>query len=718
MIRRNRQTVSPPTVPSAWNTTWRQRLFGVQNRIIFPYLTITVLVAAIGTYIVTRLVAGSLQERLSNQLLESGRVASDGVVRQEENHLEALRLMAFASGADTAIENGDEDFLRLLLDTIGNNAGIPDATILDSRGNILIRRGTTTPYNRMMGVLAVLGRQSDSRGDKFSGITQGADPPIFYVAGPVVAANDSAILRGVIVVGTPLTEVLVDLKRESLADIIIYDLEGRVIDSTFIVVDEGQFALTPDRTLAHLEALKNDETRTIELEVNQRAYQGIYVPFVLRGQIVGLMAVFLPSEYVVLEGGTSARVFSALFGAAAFLIIFSGLVVARTIVRPVQKLVSLAQDVTRGDLTRRSRLQTRDEIGFLGFTFDIMTSRLEQRTRQLEAEAARLNSILSHSQTGMVMVNPKGKLAFMNESARQFFDIHHNSKTEVMAMIHGLMELSARDKIEINDYILSTVTTRVTSSQNGDFLGTLIAMNDITQEEMSKQLKDRFITQVSHELRTPLTAITGYGDLIETMVEMGKTPRQDHIQGILSQARLLDKMIAELLSISQMSAGTFSVRRHTIDLRDVLLTALQNELPNIEAAGLTLEKYFHSEPCLIQGDPQRLLWGFHHILDNATKYTLPGGKITCELSPILNGNYHVVISDTGVGIRPVDQRYVFEAYFRREAEAPTGEVIDPRGMGLGLYIVQNVIKAHRGTVTLESTWGKGTTIIMTFPAEK
>lgn len=712
-----RQRPKSHAAPS-WKTTWRQRWLGIQNRIIFPYLTITVLVAAIGTYIVTNLVAGSLQERLSNQLLESGRVTSDGMVRFEQAHLETLRLMALASGTDTAIKNANLEFLRVLIESLGDNAQIPDAVVMDSEGKILIGRGSfansSFPYSRMVGVQAALAHQTDERGDKFSGISFGISPPVLYVAGPVVSSSDPTTLQGVIVVGTPLKETLASIKREALADIVIYDLNGQVIDSTFAFTIDSLEDMPSQEVKDHLDQA---DTETTEIEVNERSYQGIYAPLQMRGETIGLMAVFLPSDFIVSEGGTSARIFSALFGVAAFLIIFLGLLVARTIVSPVQKLVSLAQDVTQGDLTRRSRLQSQDEIGYLGFTFDIMTQRLEQRTRQLEAEAARLKSILANSQTGMIMVNPKGKVAFMNQSAMRFFDVTFHSKDEITRKVHSLLKLAPRDKIEFNDYILSTVTTKVTNAQTGELLGTLIALNDITQEELTKQLKDRFITQVSHELRTPLTAITGYGDLIETTVELGKTPKQDHLTGLLEQAKLLDKMISELLSISQMSAGTFFIRRQKIDLRPVLLQAIEAEQQRIQEADLTLQKFLYSNPCLIKGDEASLRWAFHHILDNAIKYNLPGGKIICELSPALNGNHHIVISDTGVGIRSVDQRYVFDAYYRREAETPTGEVIDPRGMGLGLYIVQNIVEAHQGSVTLESTWSKGTTLILTFPSE-
>ena len=384
----------------------------------------------------------------------------------------------------------------------------------------------------------------------------------------------------------------------------------------------------------------------------------------------------------------------------------------------MRQLVSVAQDVTDGDLSQRSRLSARDEIGFLGFTFDIMTHRLEERTLQLEAEAARLNSILATSQTGMVMVGQQGEYVFMNHAARNFLKPRSNNNEEELNRIcRNLLRLEPRDRLEINNFILATQTTRVMSEDLNKHIGTLIALHDITQEELAGQLKDRFIARVSHELRTPLAAIKGYSDIISAMLELDRVPQMRHAEGISEQTMVLDKMIVELLDISQMSAGTFSVRRTELDLREVLLRCIEDKKSEIEEASIHLETHLTPAACPIQADERRLQWAILHILDNAIKYTLPDGKIICELSDPIEGMHHLVITDTGVGIRPVDQSFVFDAYYRREATTPDGDIIDPRGMGLGLYVARNVIRAHGGQVALESTPGEGTALILTIPTD-
>lgn len=713
IIRRSRREKG--TV--GWSPTWRERIFGIQNRIILPFLTITVLVAIVGTYVVTRLVAGSLQERLTNQLIESSRVASDGVVRQERDYLEQSRLIALANGVDTAIEEEDIAFLQLLVESITLNAGIPYAAIVDNRGTPLFVQGElpqTQNYRQFEAIERVLDGISDTRGDKYAEITYNNEPPIFYIASPIT--NNQGQLVGALLLGTSVNELLTTLKREALADVALYDADSRLVATTFFLSDEDANKLdvatswVPQR-LQQLRA--NPESDTLEVELNQRAYQGIYTPLIVRNEDYGLLHVYLPSDFVVIEGGTSAQIFAFLFAVAALLIIVLGLLIASSIVAPVNHLVRVAQDVTQGNLKRRAKLNSRDEIGFLGFTFDVMTHRLEIRNRQLETESIRLRSILAASQTGMLMVSKTGDLQFMNSSATRFLQPPSKQDAEYMAGRY-LRELAPHDRLEINNQILDTFTTRVYDEQD-EYIGTLIAFNDITRDEQARRLRDRFVAHVSHELRTPLTRIKGHSDIINMRIEMGQTPDPSHFESIAHETIELDQMIVELLSVSQMNAGTFSLRRNDMDLRATVMDAIQSILPRIDDNDLELETHIHADPCPMRGDAQRLSWAFFHILDNAVKYTEQGGKITCQMSGNLDGFYHLVVSDTGVGIRDIDRPYVFDAYFRRQAINSRGEEIDPRGIGIGLYIVKQVVEAHQGKVSLESAVNKGTTVFLKIP---
>lgn len=709
-----------------WKNNWWQRLFNIRNKIIVPYLVITLFVAAIGTYIVTRLVAGSLQERLSNQLIESGRVATESVVRREAQHLEALRLITFASGMEDAILAEDTAFIDVVISGLAANADIPDVAVLNQEGQPLATLGSFAqgdfPFDQSAAVQAVIASEQDDLGDKHGEILTQTDPPLFALAAPVISSTDPARVMGVVVVATPLRDILGQIKLEALADMTFYASSGELVSSTFVLSpnERNTLSLSAPEIEEQLQLIRQDqESETVEIEIRQRDYQGLYVPFRVRGQTVGLLATFLPSEFIVLEGGTSARIFAAIFGLAALSIVLIGFVIASNIVTPISRLVNVSQRVTEGDLTQRSTLPNQDEIGFLGFTFDIMTERLEYRTQLLEitidalkAETARLSSILKASKTGMIMIDTTGQLSFINQAARTFLE---PILRPTQRLIEYLQNLNPQDMIEINNFILAVEITAVVSPDQ-ESVGTLVALQDITQQELAGRLKDRFIARVSHELRTPLTAIKGYSDLVMSTIDFGKTPKTRHVVEIIQQTELLDQMIVQLLAISQMSAGTFSVRRREMDLRATVMQAIEGVKPRLDAAQLTLKFLETGEDFAIHGDEQRLRWAVDHLLDNAIKYTLPGGTITCHLCALGNGEIELIIQDTGVGIRSIDQPHIFDAYYRREATAPNGDVIDPRGLGLGLYVAQNVVEAHQGRITVESTLGEGSTFVCHLPA--
>ncbi|MCZ7544069.1 MAG: ATP-binding protein [Anaerolineae bacterium] len=115
------------------------------------------------------------------------------------------------------------------------------------------------------------------------------------------------------------------------------------------------------------------------------------------------------------------------------------------------------------------------------------------------------------------------------------------------------------------------------------------------------------------------------------------------------------------------------------------------------------------------GDEARLKWAIGHLIDNAIKYTLPGGEIVVRCGHLRDGRAALEVSDTGVGIQPKDLPHVFERFYRGEARTPDGRLIDPRGLGQGLYVAKSVVEAHEGYITVASRAGAGTTFTVALP---
>jgi signal transduction histidine kinase len=177
-------------------------------------------------------------------------------------------------------------------------------------------------------------------------------------------------------------------------------------------------------------------------------------------------------------------------------------------------------------------------------------------------------------------------------------------------------------------------------------------------------------------------------------------------------------MIAELLDISEISADHFVVRADPLDLEELLWSTVTSVAADVRRAGLDVSVMVrHAEALHIRGDAQRLRWAIGHLLQNAHRYTEPGGHILLTATRSEESQVAIQVVDTGVGISDRDMPHIFERFYRGEARNPSGKLIDPRGLGQGLYIARKVIEAHGGYLTVRSQSGQGSIFTLVLPAE-
>jgi putative nucleotidyltransferase with HDIG domain len=202
----------------------------------------------------------------------------------------------------------------------------------------------------------------DVTGDKFTQIVQLRQGLAIYTAGPVMLDDR---LAGIVVVGSKLDSFLAAAKTEALADVTVYDFDGRILGSTFI----GDTTLAADLQPGFRETH----------DVNGRRYDFLYGDLRLRNQSVGAFSIALPSSFISSAGTTTRLGMALLFGALTLAVLGIGLLVARAVTTPLLRLVRAARAVTDGDLTARSGVQGKDEVGVLAASFDTMTERLAQQ---------------------------------------------------------------------------------------------------------------------------------------------------------------------------------------------------------------------------------------------------------------------------------------------------------------------------------------------------
>jgi two-component system phosphate regulon sensor histidine kinase PhoR len=244
----------------------------------------------------------------------------------------------------------------------------------------------------------------------------------------------------------------------------------------------------------------------------------------------------------------------------------------------------------------------------------------------------------------------------------------------------------------------------------------MIVLRDVTRATLSDRLKEQFITAISHELRTPMAAIKGMSEVVANQPE-GKPVNRRFLETISRNVDILDRMIVELLDISEMSADAFSVHQNRLNVNELLSHVTEGLMPEVRRAQLEVTLMVRDASALyITGDDQRLRWALGHLLQNSIRYTEAGGHIlvTARLESVARVAIQVV--DTGVGISEKDLPHIFERFYRGEPRTSQGKLLDPRGLGQGLFIARKVAEAHHGYLSVRSAPGQGSIFTMTLPA--
>ncbi len=379
---------------------------------------------------------------------------------------------------------------------------------------------------------------------------------------------------------------------------------------------------------------------------------------------------------------------------------------------------------------RRSRAQDetqRSSPPGSGPTTSPELDRLKAMSEQQANNIARLTSVLAAISEGVIMQDTEGRIVLMNRAARELLGsvrMFWNSDLGKMfaaareqSALDGEITLGQAQRVDVNHRVIGAQLA-IVADQHGERLGTVLMLRDVTRDALADRLKDQFVTQMSHELRTPLTAIKGMSEVLLSMPADHPSVRK-FLEAISRNVAVLDRMIVELLDISEIGAGSFAVREQEVALPELIFDVIQGLKPRIEKAELSLALMVSNRNRLrILGDDRRLQWAIGHLIDNSVKYTERGGEIVVRLGRIRDENILIEVSDTGVGIAPRDMPHIFERFYRGEARTRDGRAVDPRGLGQGLFVARAVAEAHGGYLSAASLQGEGSTFTMALPFER
>jgi len=397
-----------------------------------------------------------------------------------------------------------------------------------------------------------------------------------------------------------------------------------------------------------------------------------------------------------------------------------GLVLIRLFVRPLEEIGQFARAIAAGDLERRLRWREKPAQD-IADALDRMAESVAARIDQANSEKEQLQAVLAGMVEGVLVVNASGRIVLANPRLRQMFSAWGEvaGRTPLEVIRHAGVDDALRAAASRNDLVSlelqvgggeerTILVNAVGFPATGPRLGTVAVFHDVSELRRLESLRRDFVANVSHELKTPLTAVRGFA---ETLLS-GEVPEQDvdkYLSVILKHAERLGNLIEDLLELSRIESRKVPLQSAPIDVARVVQAVMNGMEPQLRSKSLTV-KLVEGEPGEALGDRRAVEQVVTNLLDNAAKYTNPGGHL--ELRVRSEGDHvRVDVQDDGIGIPEEDLPRIFERFYRVEKARSR----DLGGTGLGLSIVKHLVQAMDGELFVESEMGSGTTFSFTLP---
>ena len=406
----------------------------------------------------------------------------------------------------------------------------------------------------------------------------------------------------------------------------------------------------------------------------------------------------------------------------------------RAILQPLRAMMHSAQGISEGNLDQVIPVTSQDELGQLAETFNLMARHLRDYRQSQSAQLLRAQhtsqATIDAFPDPLLVIDLEGQVEMANPTARKLLGVVPKQQGQaaagtwnppealqlpLAAALRGQQDYlpESFDKVMLfhaQGRELAVLPHILTiRDPYGATLGAAVLLQDVTRLRLLDQIKSNLVATASHELKTPLTSIRL---VIHLLLEEATGPLTAKQTELLLDARenceRLLAVVNNLLDLARLEQGHGPLEVRPEPPGDLLRAAVEAVRPRAEDKGVDVS--LEVPPALppVQVDAVRMGAALGNLLDNALNYTDPGGTI--RLTATQEGPSVVLtVSDTGAGIPPEHLPHVFSKFFRVPGQSRSGT-------GLGLAIVQEIVMAHGGTITCESTVGKGTTFCLTLPA--
>ncbi|MDH3999462.1 MAG: ATP-binding protein [Desulfuromonadales bacterium] len=514
-----------------------------------------------------------------------------------------------------------------------------------------------------------------------------------------------------------LDRMSTQLSQQSSARVTIVLPDGFVVGDSEETPQQMENHATRPEILKALGGEVGESTRYSSTLQQQMMY--VALPVVQQDRVIGCVRTALPIASIArtLHGGLYQIINSLVLIAIAAALV--SLWLSRRLSRPLEEMKRGAQRFAKGELEKKLPTFKGEELGALAEAMNQMAQQLDDRIRSEVRQRNQQDAVLASMIEGVIAIDQQEKILRINQAAATLLALDAQTITGQKApqvILKPELQKFIRKALESDSRIEEDMTLRQQDEErflqvhgaplcgsDGQKIGALIAINDITRLRHLESLRRDFVANVSHELKTPITAIKG---AVETLLGGANEDPQNSQRFLEIASRQTDRLnaiIDDLLALSRLErdAEATGIERSRQDLRPILTSALQSCASSAESKSVQLN-LFCSEGLIAQVNGALLEQAVINLVDNAIKYSDVETVVTIEGWQDAE-QINIKVQDRGQGIPQEHLNRLFERFYR--VDTARSRAIG--GTGLGLAIVKHIVQAHNGDVTVHSTPGQG-----------
>lgn len=523
-----------------------------------------------------------------------------------------------------------------------------------------------------------------------------------------------------------IRELLVNYSRASsnLIEVRIVDDKGKILGTSNLnnqgIVGQKSNDPLVKRTLS-LGTTSEDKIYKDESNKNNRVWVNVS-SIKNKGQVIGAIYLVADIESVYKQVDDITNIFITGTLIAMIITAVLGILLSRTITKPIIEMKRQAYAMARGNYSRKVKVYGVDEIGELADSFNTLTKRVQEAQAMTEGERRKLSSVLAYMTDGVIATDRRGKVILINTPAEKMLRVKHESANgrsiiDVLDIgdtyqFEDLMEVDGSltmDRSTLDKPYVLRANFSVIQRETGFNNGVIAVLHDITDQEKVDQERRDFVSNVSHELRTPLTSMHSYLEALSDGAWEDKEIAPRFLEVTQNETERMIRLVNDLLKLSRMDGGREQLEKSFVNFTD-FFNHIIDRFEMMKKETIMFKRHIPREPVIIEIDEDKVMQVLDNIISNANKYSPDGGRISFYLKKF-EDEIEVSIADEGLGVPDEDLANVFDRFFRVD-KARSREM---GGTGLGLAIAREVIEAHGGRIWAERNKTKGTIIKFTLP---